>query len=127
MGSLLLDLRFAARTLLASPGYAAAAIVCFALGIGVNVTMFSAVDTLLFRPPPHVADPSHVVRIDFSGKSPVFGPYTSTVTSYPTFSDLREGVHAFLSNSPEIEAPVAIDKHLAEPFEQGDEYVYVPN
>ena len=27
----------------------------------------------------------------------------------------------------ELEAPVAIDKHLAEPFEQGDEYVYVPN
>jgi len=27
----------------------------------------------------------------------------------------------------ELEAPVAIDKHLAEPFEDGDEYVYVPN
>ena len=27
----------------------------------------------------------------------------------------------------ELEAPVAIDKHLAEPFEEGDEYVYVPN
>ncbi len=27
----------------------------------------------------------------------------------------------------ELEASVAIDKHLAEPFEPGDEYVYVPN
>jgi uncharacterized sulfatase len=28
---------------------------------------------------------------------------------------------------PEIEAPVAIDKHLALPFEEGDEWVSVPN
>jgi uncharacterized sulfatase len=28
---------------------------------------------------------------------------------------------------PEIEAAVAIDKHLALPFEQGDEWVSVPN
>jgi uncharacterized sulfatase len=28
---------------------------------------------------------------------------------------------------PELEAPVAIDKHLAQPFEQGDEWVSVPN
>jgi uncharacterized sulfatase len=39
--------------------------------------------------------------------------------------------HHAASRSPlyeaELEVPVAIDKHLAEPFEQGDEYVYVPN
>ena len=28
---------------------------------------------------------------------------------------------------PEIDAPVAIDKHLALPFEEGDEWVSVPN
>ena len=28
---------------------------------------------------------------------------------------------------PEIEAAVAIDKHLALPFEEGDEWVSVPN
>ena len=28
---------------------------------------------------------------------------------------------------PEREAPVAIDKHLALPFEEGDEWVSVPN
>ena len=28
---------------------------------------------------------------------------------------------------PELEAPVAIDKHLALPFEEGDEWVAVPN
>jgi uncharacterized sulfatase len=27
----------------------------------------------------------------------------------------------------ELEAAIAIDKHLAEHFEPGDEYVYVPN
>ena len=28
---------------------------------------------------------------------------------------------------PELEVPVAIDKHLALPFEEGDEWVSVPN
>ena len=30
-------------------------------------------------------------------------------------------------HEPEIDAPVAIDKHLALPFEEGDEWVSVPN
>jgi uncharacterized sulfatase len=39
--------------------------------------------------------------------------------------------HEAASRAPlyeaELEAPVAIDKHLAEPFNEGDEYIYVPN
>ena len=48
-------------------------------------------------------------------------------------SELKALLDAHAANSrpplyePEIEAPVAIDKHLAQPFEADDEWVSVPN
>ena len=50
------DLRYAFRSLRASPLFAVTAVVTFALGIGVNVAVFSAVDRMLFRPLPYAAN-----------------------------------------------------------------------
>src|SRR6266568_2887307 len=55
------DLRYALRTFARSPALVAAAVVCLALGIGANATIFGVVDTLLFRPPPHVRNRGRVV------------------------------------------------------------------
>ncbi len=88
--SLLQDLRFAARTLKKSPGFAALAILTLALGIGVNVAIFSAVDAVLFRPLA-VRDPASLVRIwatDEKGQE----LYNH---SYPVFTDYRDGASAF--------------------------------
>ena len=54
--SLLRDLRFAVRGLRRNPGFAATAIFILAVGIGLNVTMFSVVNGLLLRPLPYPHD-----------------------------------------------------------------------
>ena len=62
MDTLLQDLRYAARTLVKNPGFAALTIVCLALGIGVNSTIFSVVDTVAIRPLPF-RDPDALVAL----------------------------------------------------------------
>lgn len=54
------DLRYALRTLLRSRWFAVGAVTTFAVGIGLNVAAFAAVDRLLLRPLPY-ADPDRLV------------------------------------------------------------------
>jgi putative ABC transport system permease protein len=55
-------LRAAIRSVLARPGFAAAVVITFALGVGATTALFSFVDALLLRPLPF-ADPDRLVRI----------------------------------------------------------------
>jgi hypothetical protein len=56
------DLRYAARTLRRTPGFAAVAIATLALGIGATTLVYSLVDGVLLRPLPF-REPDRVVRI----------------------------------------------------------------
>ena len=62
MDTLLQDLRYAVRTLVKNPGFAVLTIACLALGIGVNSTIFSVVDTVAIRPLPFRA-PDRLVAL----------------------------------------------------------------
>ena len=92
---MLQDLRYALRSFARSPALVAAAVVCMALGIGANATIFGVVDTLLFRAPPHVQDPDRVVRLYFRRHSPNFGTHTSSIVSYPLYKRISDSARAF--------------------------------
>ena len=60
------DLRLAVRSLRKSPGFLAVVILSLSLGIGANSTIFSVIDTLLYRPLPY----DHPGATGYPGKLP---------------------------------------------------------
>jgi macrolide transport system ATP-binding/permease protein len=89
MHDVLGDLKIGARQLIRRPGFAAAAIATLALGVGLNTTLFSVVNALLFRGSA-VADPARLVEI-YSSAGQDIPQFT---TSYPDFLAIREGTPA---------------------------------
>ncbi len=87
------DTRFALRTLRHSPGFTLTAVVTLALGIGVNIGMFSLVNGLLLRP--LYERPDEVVGV-YSRSTAPDGDYRGV--SYPNYLDLREGTTDIFAN-----------------------------
>jgi predicted permease len=85
MDTLLQDIRYAARGLRKAPGFTAVAAITLMLGIGVNTTIFTIVNTVLLAPLP-VEDPGAIVAL-YGTKSNA--PLTHDSSSYPDYLDLR--------------------------------------
>ena len=67
------DARFTWRSWLRQPGFAVAAILVLALGLGASTALFAALDRVLFRPLPY-ADPDRLVAVGsivYRGGSPM--------------------------------------------------------
>ena len=84
------DIGYALRAARRAPGFAVAAIVSLAIPIGFNTTIFTIVDSVLFRPLP-VARPAELVDVYTS--APNAGRYYTS--SYPDYLDLRSANEVF--------------------------------
>ena len=78
---MLQDIRFAFRTLVKSPAFTVTAVLCLALGIGVNATIFSCIRAMLLRPFPY-RDPDALVAI---GEANAKRGWHMNSVSYPNF------------------------------------------
>src|SRR6058998_2794011 len=91
MDSFLQDLRYAVRTLVANPGFALLTVLCLALGIGVNSTIFSVVDTVSIRPLPF-HDPGRLVVLNTTQHA---NGVSRAGVSFLDLRDWKARTHAF--------------------------------
>ena len=85
------DVRYALRSLLRYRSVTAVAMLCMALGIGVNAMVFSTVDGVLLQPFPFT-DPERIVGIRGTNKG---GGISRSSVSYQDFLDLTRQARAF--------------------------------
>jgi putative ABC transport system permease protein len=79
------DLRLSLRALLKNPGFTVAAVAMLALGIGVNATVFTVTNAVLFKGFPVVKDNDRMLYISNGG----------CCISYPDFEDIRAQSQSF--------------------------------
>src|SRR5438874_9783045 len=107
MDILLQDRRYSLRTLKKSPGFTLGVVLTLALGIGANVTMFSVVDRMLFRPPPLLHDPAATHRVylaeTYRGKEQASGSL-----QYARYVDLTSWTTSFSRTAAFTEEDLAI-------------------
>jgi putative ABC transport system permease protein len=88
MHTFVADLRYGARLLSRSPGFAFVSIAALAIGIGANLTIFGFAKELLLSAPRGIADPDRVARA-FTNR------FSST--SQPNYEAYRDGNHSFVA------------------------------
>jgi predicted permease len=86
MDNLISDLRYALRTLVRNPGFTVVAVLSLALGIGVNVVIFSVVNAALRKPIAGVTNAEGLVRVYRGTHSPL---------AYEDFRYFRDSVRSF--------------------------------
>jgi predicted permease len=89
--SLLLDFRYALRSLRHDPRFALTAILALALGIGANTALFSIVNAVLLRPLPY-PHPEQLVTLRESKPN-----FATGSVSFPNFLDWRKENRTFSS------------------------------
>jgi putative ABC transport system permease protein len=83
------DLTYASRLLRKNPGFAAAAVITLALGIGANTTIFSVCNAVLFKPLPY-AEPDRIVMLSEKERDGTLGDVAPA-----NFVDWRDSSRSF--------------------------------
>lgn len=97
------DLKYGARQLLRTPGFALTAALTLALGIGANTAAFSVVSAVLLRPLP-VQSPEQIVAVRNANSSNAM----LAALSYPNYRDLRDRNQVFSDLIAYRFAPIAM-------------------
>ena len=83
------DVRYAVRSLRNAPAFTTIALLCLAIGIGANTTMFGVAEHLFLKPPAGIQDPGRVVRSYLERRMPGAPSPVAAPGSYPDYTDLR--------------------------------------
>ncbi|HEY4100468.1 MAG TPA: ABC transporter permease [Gemmatimonadales bacterium] len=89
VASLIADVRYAARGMAHRPGFALAAILTLAIGIGASTAIFSAVDPILFAPLPY----PHADRVVMLSDRNASG--APIAVTYGTYLEIAARAHSF--------------------------------
>ncbi|HXE59931.1 MAG TPA: ABC transporter permease [Gemmatimonadaceae bacterium] len=93
--SVLADVRYAARTLIAHPGFTAVAVLSLALGLGANTAIFSLADAVILRALP-VRDPAQLMMVEpRDPKHPGPSPSADVDFTNPIWEQIRDHTHVF--------------------------------
>jgi putative ABC transport system permease protein len=101
------DLRDAVRRLRRTPGFACAAVVSLALGIGANTAIFSLLDQVLLRRLP-VSNPDELVQIAWNGDHHAVIMGHSGVVSYPAYREVRDSNNVFTGVLGRFRVPLSV-------------------
>src|SRR5580658_3887644 len=88
---LLIDTRYAIRTLVRTPGFSVLAVPVMGLGIGANVALFTVVRSVLLKPLPF-KDQDRLVRLY---EANVKGAYQDNILAGGTFASWQAQAHSF--------------------------------
>ena len=91
---LLRDLRYGARTLTRSPGFAFTAILVMALGIGATTSLFTIVRAVLLKPLPF-RDPDNLVMVYEHFRADTTGRHGFNPVAPADFNDWHQRTHGF--------------------------------
>jgi len=98
------DVRFAVRLLAKDRRFTLAAAVALALGIGANTTVFTFINTVLFKDLPF-DEPQHIVAL---GTRDAHG--RELAVSYADFQDWRSAARAFEAISASARSPMSVSE-----------------
>ena len=119
LGDLGRDIRYAARQLRRSPGFALTAVLTLALGIGANVVVFGVLNAMILRPL-NVAGADRLVQL--AGERP-----GDDNQSYPDFLDYKareKEIVARVMAMPEIPGGIDRDEFLRQELQTAREQAY---
>ncbi|MDQ3169666.1 MAG: ABC transporter permease [Acidobacteriota bacterium] len=91
LSSLLADLRYSLRSHWNNRSITILAVVCLALGVGLNATMFSVVDGVLIQSLPY----RDAARLGVISSSNVKAGARRAAVSYPDYRDIRDNARSF--------------------------------